>query len=64
MSTLKQVDLRGNMKSLLSHIGSLKIINSSIAERAFSQYSDLLATAVPENLEKFKNFDSQRKEVG
>ena len=36
--------LKRNMKSLLRHIASLKIISTSIAERALSQYSDLIST--------------------
>ena len=53
-----------NMKSLLRHIVSLKIISTSIAERALSQYSDFISAKLQLDADKFKSFNSGKERLG
>ena len=53
--------LKRNMKSLFRYIALLKIISTSIAERAFSQNSDLISTKLQLDVDKFKSFNSVKE---
>ena len=64
--TVPAESLRRNMKSLLRHIVSLKIISTSIperAERALSQCSDLISTQLQLDADKFKSFNSGKERL-
>ena len=63
MITLPAESLKRNMKSLLRHIVSLKIIGTSIAERALSQYSDLISTKLRLDADKFKSLSSGKERL-
>ena len=63
MITLPAELLKRNMKSLLRHIVSLKIIGTSIAERALSQYSDLISTKLRLDADKFKSLSSGKERL-
>ena len=56
MTTLEPVELRANMRNLLTHIVSLKIVSATL-ERALSQYSDLLIALTQHDSEKAESFD-------
>jgi len=51
--------LRSKMKKLLTHLASLKIINSTLAEKAMPQYLELLTTLNQDHFEYAKTFDYQ-----
>ena len=42
MTILEPVELRANMRNLLTHIVSLKLVSTTLAGRALMQYLDLL----------------------
>ena len=55
--------LRRNMKSLLRHTVSLKIISTSIAEEALSHYSNLISTKSQLDADKFKSLNSGEEKL-
>ena len=57
MTTLETVELRANMRNLLTHIVALKIISATLAERALPRYSNLLTALTQHDSEKVKSFD-------
>ena len=61
--TLPAESLKRNMKSLFRHIVSLKIIGTSIAERALSQNSDLTSTKLQLDVNKLKSFNSGKERL-
>ena len=54
---LEPVELRTNMRKLLTHIVSLKIVSATLAETPFSQYLDLLIALTQHVSEKSKSLD-------
>ena len=54
---LEPVELRTNMRKLLTHIVSLKIVSATLAEMPFSQYLDLLIALTQHVSEKSKSLD-------
>ena len=42
VNNLEPIELRANIRNLLTHIVSLKILSATLAEQALPQYSDLL----------------------
>ena len=59
MTNLEPVELRANMRNLLTQIVSLEILSAALAELALPQYSDLLeALTQRSSEEKAKSFDS------
>ena len=61
--TLPADSLRRNTKSLLRYIVSLKIISTSIAEKALSQYSNLILTKLQLDADKFRSFNSGKERL-
>ena len=57
MTSLEPVELRANMRNLLTHIVLLKILSATLAERALPQYSDLLTALTQQNSGKGKSRD-------
>ena len=55
--------LRRNMKSLLKHTVSLKIISTSIAEKALSHYSNFISTKSQLDADKFKSLNSGEEKL-
>ena len=49
--------LRSKIKKLLTHLVSLKVISYNLAEKAWTQYSELLTTFTQDHLKNAKAFD-------
>jgi len=59
MVSSTSLHLRNKMKKLLTHLVSLKIISSTLAEKAMPQYLELLTTLNQDHFENAKAFDHQ-----
>ena len=60
MINLSQDTLRGNMRTLLRHLVSVKLLSPNVSDKALTQYIDLLTTKLLNDAEKFKSFDCEK----
>ena len=60
MINLSQDTLRGNMRILLRHLVSIKLLSPNVSDKALTQYIDLLTTKLLNDAEKFKSFDCEK----
>ena len=60
MINLSQDTLRGNMRILLRHLVSIKLLSPNVSDKALTQYIDLLTTKLLNDAVKFKSFDCEK----
>ena len=60
MINLSQDTLSGNMRILLRHLVSVKLLSPKVSDKALTQYIVLLTTKLLNDAEKFKSFDCEK----
>ena len=64
MASSTPLHLRSKINNLLTHLVSLKVISSNLAEKALPQYSELLTTLTQDHFKNVKAFDYKESGLG